>query len=343
MDNKFTDLEQTIVKEAAAALQAAGLNVQLNESSGSGRQCIADAEISVRYGSQHIEYCAEVKRNLRPATLGSVVQQLRARDGRPLLVSDYISQPMAERLQSLGLEFIDTVGNAWLNEPPLLVLVTGRRLQESADQKGQPTRRAFQASGLRVLFAMLCRPEMVDRPYREIARLAGVAHGTVGWVMAEMPKLGYLANYRKKRVLVKPDRLLREWAEAYARTLRPKLLLGKFYTERIDWWKKQDAMELGFYLGGEIAGARMTGNLKPSTVTFYGSDLNTRLITNFRLRRDPQGNVEIMKQFWNFGNSEPLTPAPLVYADLLATGDTRCIETAEIIYKKIVDGFECKE
>ena len=27
-----------------------------------------------------------------------------------------------------------------------------------------------------------------------------------------------------------------------------------------------------------------------------------------------------------------LTPAPLVYADLMATGDGRCIETAKLIY-----------
>jgi hypothetical protein len=47
-----------------------------------------------------------------------------------------------------------------------------------------------------------------------------------------------------------------------------------------------------------------------------------------------------MKRFWEFDKSKPLVPLPLVYADLLATGETRCIETGEMIYKKIVDGFE---
>lgn len=341
MDNK-TATEKRILKEATAALQVPGLSVQLKTGPGSARRRLPDALVSVKHGDQRIEYHAEVKRNLRPASIGAVIHQLRALNGRPLLVADYITPPLAERLKELGVEFIDTVGNAWLNEPPLCVWVTGRRPPKTADSEHQPTGRAFQASGLRVLFALLCKPDIVDRPYREIARLAGVAHGTVGWVMADMPKLGYLAIYRKTRILVKPEQLLGKWAEAYARTLRPKLLIGKYRADDFEWWKSRDMTEFGFNLGGEAAGARMIGHLKPARITLYGDDLDAKLLVRLRLRKDPRGNVEFMKRFWVFDEKEPLTPAPLVYADLLATGDTRCIETAELIYKMIVDGFQCK-
>ena len=43
-----------------------------------------------------------------------------------------------------------------------------------------------------------------------------------------------------------------------------------------------------------------------------------------------------MKKFWNFENNDypGLTHPILIYADLLATGDPRNIETAKIIYEK---------
>ncbi|HCN91356.1 MAG TPA: hypothetical protein DIT28_19630, partial [Oxalobacteraceae bacterium] len=45
------------------------------------------------------------------------------------------------------------------------------------------------------------------------------------------------------------------------------------------------------------------------------------------------------RRFWNFpGDPEhdKLVPPLLVYADLLATGDARCIETAKMIYETYV-------
>jgi hypothetical protein len=54
------------------------------------------------------------------------------------------------------------------------------------------------------------------------------------------------------------------------------------------------------------------------------------------LRRDTNGNVEVLRRFWTFDNEDAaLAPAPLVYADLMATGDGRCIETAKMVYERI--------
>jgi len=51
--------------------------------------------------------------------------------------------------------------------------------------------------------------------------------------------------------------------------------------------------------------------------------------------------VEILKRFWKFNNEDHplLTPRPLVYADLLAIGDARCLETAKLLYGDIVARF----
>ena len=98
---------------------------------------------------------------------------------------------MAEALRARRIAFIDAAGNAFLDQPPLLVWVKGekpRRLT-GADR---PVGRAFQVTGLQVLFALICHPEWTDLPYREVAQRADVAHGTVGWVMAELAKLGFV-------------------------------------------------------------------------------------------------------------------------------------------------------
>jgi hypothetical protein len=50
--------------------------------------------------------------------------------------------------------------------------------------------------------------------------------------------------------------------------------------------------------------------------------------------------VEILRRFWQFGNPDPeLAPTLLVYADLLAIGDARCLETAKLLYDQILAGF----
>jgi hypothetical protein len=299
-----------------------------------------DALIRIGKGRGARTYAVDVKKGLRPATLGATLHKLE-RVGKPgLVVADYITPPLAEALKQHGVAFLDAAGNAYLDQPPLLVWVKGQRLPERPTVK-EGRGRAFQASGLKVLFALLCHPEWVGEPYREIGRMAGVAHGTVGWVMAELPELGFVAEVAGKRRLLQPENLLTQWAEAYARTLRPKLAIGRYRTELRRWWTKLNARDYDVVLGGEPAAERLTRYLRPETVTLYGDRAEPRLLLDYKLRPDPAGPVEILKRFWKFEDADTgLAPLPLVYADLLTIGDARCLETADLIYQKIIDGFE---
>ncbi|MDZ7788894.1 MAG: type IV toxin-antitoxin system AbiEi family antitoxin [Xanthomonadales bacterium] len=339
MDTQGKNLEKATLDRALAALQLHGLDVLARRDVPieGGRR--ADAEVTITYAGRELHCLAEVKHHLRPATLGATLQQLRALGEKPLLVADHVTPPMAERLRKEGIWFADAAGNAYIEEPPLFVWVIGRPRVRERTRKAEY--RAFQPGGLRVLFALLCQPELIEQPYRKIAEYAGVAHGTVGWVMAELPDHGFMAEYRKRRVLVQYERLLVQWAEAYARTLRPKQILAQYQADEIDWWKHLDAGAYGYLLGGEPAGARLTNYLRPERITLYGKEINQKLAARHALRPAENGNVEILEQFWNFAADRPgLVPKPLVYADLLATGETRCIETAELIYRDIVNGLE---
>jgi len=91
-------------------------------------------------------------------------------------------------------------------------------------------------------------------------------------------------------------------------------------------------------VGGELAAARFTEQLRPATATFYVPDLEPRVVAGLKLRADPDGNVDLRRRFWTFQGEKPgLVPKLLVYADLLATGEARCLEIAELLRGDIAD------
>jgi hypothetical protein len=197
-----------------------------------------------------------------------------------------------------------------------------------------------------VLFAFLCDPQLVDRPFRAIADKADVAHGTVGEVMAELPHANYVYDFGKGgggRKLKNADELLVKWAEAYARKLKPKLFIDRYTARDADWWRDVDPTKYGMAFGAEPAAAKITRHLKPAIIMLYGDRAEPRLIVDHALRTDPKGDIEIAKRFWRVETDEDkqgLAPLPLIYADLLATGDPRCIETAGLIRDRYLARFE---
>jgi hypothetical protein len=323
---------QDLLTAALQRLQAYGLTVHIERREVQLPRTRADALVRIGYGDREATYAVEMKRGLRPNGLGAVLHQLERLGEQGLLVADHVTPPMAEELRARKIPFVDAAGNAFLDQPPLFVWVKGEKPRAAAGGD-QPIGRAFQASGLQVLFALICHPEWVELPYREIAQRAAVAHGTVGWVMAELPKLGFLTELRGKRRLMQRERLMQQWAEFYPRALRPRLLLGRYRAENLAWWNTIEPTKYGAVLGGEPAGGRITHYLRPGAATFYTEKIDPRLLVDLRLRKDDNGNVEIYRRFWTFdGDEAGLAPTPLVYADLMATGDGRCIETAKMIY-----------
>ena len=333
--------EAALIENAIAAAKAWGLDMAVADREPKARHTGPDARLRLWVNGQAIEFFVEVKRGLRPATLGPVLLALERLGPGALLVADYVTPPMADTLRERGVAFLDAAGNAYINRPPVLVWVKGQRPEE----KFVPATagRAFQATGLRVIFALLCRPELVDQPYREIARFAGVAHGTVGTVMAALAQDGFVVALGEAgRRLRNRRRLLDTWVEAYARTLRPKLLLGRYRAPAGDWWKALDVATYQAQLGAEPAAARLDNYLRPGIATLYVEKVPARLLADHRLRTDREGDVEIRKRFWHFEypwDHPELVPPILIYADLLATGDGRCMEAAKRVYERYLAGL----
>ncbi|MCX5791884.1 MAG: type IV toxin-antitoxin system AbiEi family antitoxin [Elusimicrobia bacterium] len=283
-------------------------------------------------------YAAEVQAIDRVARLDLVKTKFNDLPGSKLLVAPYITAEMAEHCRALGLQFIDTAGNAYLKAGGMYIYITGHK-RNLADMPAANDR-ATTATGMRVVFSLICRPELLNAPYREIAAAAGVALGTVGWVFIALQKRGHLlTDKRKRRQFVDIQRVIEEWALNYPVRLRPKLTAQRFHAPAADWWKNVRLEKYAARFGGEVAGDILTKYRNPGEVLIYLPGDPGRLIIDNRLKADPDGEVEIVEQFWHLDlktKENRTVPPLLVYADLLATPDARNHEVAKLVYERYI-------
>lgn len=314
----------------------------------------ADAHVKIEANGQQYDYLAVVKRVDRFALLQDLKYRALPHAENLLLVAPRLTPEIAEKCRAMDLQFIDAAGNAYLRQPGLLVLVKGERVKENEDfqwtkdeAKGKGT-----ATNLRAVFVLLCKPELLNAPYRVIKDAAGIALGAVGWVFFDLNARGYILGGKRKgdRVLVETQKLANEWVTNFPIKLRPKLNPRKFAAPTKDWWKTVDITRYGAQWGGEVAAEKLTGHLRPEAVTIYfhtGEEKKnlTKLIADNKLRADPKGNIEILDAFWDFNDEKimPETVPPLlVYADLAATLDPRNLETAKLIYDEHIANLPTK-
>lgn len=325
----------SIVEAAASAFgDATGVPVRLRKApAGSG----ADAVLEFHVGAHRFKRPALVKQTIdRYGTLAAIRAHTAPRDdGRLLLVTSYLSPNMINACRDMQVDALDLAGNASLLLGDNVILVSGRpRAQISAQTHG----RTWTKSTLRVALALLATPSLLNGRYRDIAQAAGVSHGTVQNAIH-----GMLA---RRDLIEKPGghgmqftdagRLIDEWTTLYPTLLRGSLELGHFRTDVPDWWRNVPELPDRCRFGGERAAAVLTEYLKPATFTVYCSgEIPREWIAKARLRPDRNGNVEFLK------TPIPFTTAPelpqniasplLVYADLVASGDSRNLETARLL------------
>ena len=307
----------------------------------------ADGMIELRADERnHRYYCACKAAVDRMATLALVKAQLGTGQAPGLLIAPYLTADMVDRCRALGLEFIDAAGNAYLNVPGLYVFVKGQKAV-AGRALARPQRGGGNVTVLRMIFALLCRPELVHAPYREIVKAAGIALGAVGWLFHDLTRRGLMSGPDKTygRRWLEPGQMLDEWVTNYPIKLRPKLNPRRFRAPDPQWWQEARLEGLDAWWGGEVAADHLIGLLKPATQTLYikpeaAPDCLRKLVSKHRLRPDPAGPVEILEAFWMFPVDEThpdLAPPILVYADLIATLDPRNIEVARMIRERIIN------
>jgi hypothetical protein len=306
----------------------------------------ADATVLLIINGHRLEYDCQVKKKIDRYTLPFNLANKLGNARPALLVTSSLSKEMANRCRELGLQFIDTAGNAYITDGAAIYIhVTGLR---SEDKLQAPTSHAMTLSVLRMMFAFLAEPALLNALYRDISNKAGVSIGAIGkaFETLETRKLiGTTASGKRKRMIRTPELFLNEWASGYTGRLKPKLRTYRFATDNLD--KFIEIWRPGFRVSawsGEAAAMQLTGHLKPEECTLY-VNMNEPgalrdIVKDFRLRADPQGRIEIVEMFWDpadFSNSFPTVPPHLVYADLMATHDARNIAVARQIAATVID------
>ena len=236
----------------------------------------ADAIVNLRDENKRWRFYVEVKPQLTSHTLGpaiAAVSQIKKEHHSAALVSAYVNPSQADKLRQLGIEFFDTAGNASFQQKGLHIFITGRKPQ-AAKSLGRPAR-AFNPTGSRLIFALLCQLGLENKSYREMAKEAGISLGAVNWIMNDLKSLGHLSDFGARgRRLVNRKELLKRWISAYPEQLRPKLILGRFRTEHPrDWWQKAELPSDAFW-GGEVAAKLLTQYLRPKRLQSTPSQIS---------------------------------------------------------------------
>jgi len=281
----------------------------------------------------------EIKRELRNYQIHQL--QWMAEKYHPfLIVAERIYPKIKEELRKRNIAYLETNGNIFLKEKGIHLYVD---VKKPIQQERIHGNRAFTKTGLKVLFHFLLRETLINLPHREIAVHTKVAHGNIAYVLKGLKETGFLLKLNKDQFqLTRKKELLEKWMVAYQETLKPALNIGTFrFLKENDFinWKNIQLVEGKTCWGGEPAGDILTNYLRPGELTLYTTENRNDFIKNYRMIPDPLGNIKVYKKFWNneLEAGNPIVPPLLIYADLINTGEKRCLETGEKIFLKYVE------
>ncbi|XVU26551.1 type IV toxin-antitoxin system AbiEi family antitoxin [Actinoplanes sp. CA-054009] len=293
----------------------------------------ADAAVTLTRGASTARYLVQVK----AMTLTAVAHRKVPAGPHPMLmIGDRISRRSADAFREANIQFVDALGNAFIVFGDVFIDVRGRAERDDQARAGRPEAPAGAAANLfsrvraQVILALLTWPELVGGVRREIADAAGTSLGQAHDVMTRLAEAGFLRP--SSNGLIRIDELVDYWTAAYPTGLGPRLGVAQFHGDPSLPVKSEHPV----YLSGETAvGVDLA---RPATSTVYLDSLEPKLAIANRWSANPDRvpNVFIRKKFWtsprpaeeDSATKTRNAPWPLVYADLMATGDARLAEVA---------------
>jgi hypothetical protein len=257
----------------------------------------------------------------------------------------YLPARQATRYRELGIQYMDATGNAYISQPDCHIVITGQRASNTrkspASAEVNPTNsitgKAFQPTGLKVIFALLTIPGLASASLRKVSQQADVSLGSVSSVYQDLIAQGYYRKMGRELIVQERDKLIRRWAEAYPYAIRNKQHLGTYTTETPEWWKKMTSIA-GVQLGGEIGASLLCHYLNPKNGTVYATaEAFAEMMTAGRFRKLKQGEqpvtiVDVYQPFWEPELDNAIAPELVIFSDLLVTGNPRNQDAAERLY-----------
>jgi len=244
-----------------------------------------------------------------------------------LLVCNQLTPALAAYCAQNQINFIDTAGNIRIELPHLYVLIEGKQ-----EKKAKAARGKFPSGVMKLLFVLLSSPEQLDKPYRQLAELAGVSLGMVSKGFDFLEQQRYVRKSKSGRRIIGEDELRVLWVKDYAHSLKPSLDQLKMAIP--DSWESL-SLNADEYSGGELAAADLSnGYLLPVSGILYTPHSLLQRRKELALKPAREGAFVLIASFWGTYVLNSQARAMLCLADLLDSGDDRSREVARIINDK---------
>lgn len=285
-------------------------------------------------GDQQQRYLAVVSPNMAIPDTYSLTDWPRT----PLLVlGAKVSARNAERLRTLGINYLDANGNAYFRFGTVYIDVRGRVGDPVAElyTEKPATLNLFSPKRAQVIFALISWPELVTAKLHEIAQCAKVSIPFVQKTIADLEAANFIdtvSSGRSGRRLNNRDALIDGWTAAFSAGLASETKTRSFRGDFALTYLDDEGPVV--YVSGEAVADWIQ---RHTTWTLY-CDVVPReaAVAGNWTARSLEPNIFVRTPFW----SEPMgrpglftgrirnAPPLLVYADLLASGDPRQHEAA---------------
>ncbi|MDQ6813456.1 MAG: type IV toxin-antitoxin system AbiEi family antitoxin [Bacteroidota bacterium] len=293
-----------------------------------------DGRVTFTLSKSNLQLFVEVKKELRHYHLAKIFE-MAEKYSSFMVIAEKIFPTTKEILREKKISYLDTAGNIFINTESNFVWIDGNKHTE---EKKTATNRAFTKTGLKTVFYLLLHDGAINMPHRKLAEATDVALGNIKNVMEGLKDSGFILQVTDtKRKLQNKTVLLERWITGYRESLKPSLHIANYRfsnDDKLRNWKKLPIEKGESVWGGEPAAEHFTNYLTPAILTLYTNQNKAAILNRWKLIPDEKGNAQLYQKFWKDEQTDQTQYAPplLVYADLLLTDDSRCQETAEMIY-----------
>lgn len=322
-------MDASTVRKALRSLADAGIDHVLDEQACRLHVILGDRRATFRLADgEHDQVYSSYR--LFPLATGPVRDQL-------LVFPELAPQAQAE-IRQAGMNYLDTVGNGWLQSDGLVVRLVGRKVRPATQRSG------FSAAECKVVFALLASPVLRAAPTREIAAWSGTSLHTVARAFDRLDAEGFLhrsgATVAARRDWERLPDLLGLWAHAYTAVLRPKLLsTTRFRMLRGGDWRDLPVETVdGQWSEAGAVGLLGSADLHAASALLYTDRSRADLARLLGLVPDPEGAIRLARRFWGAtplmkkeAREVRVAPVPLLVADLRALHDSRANEAADTL------------
>jgi hypothetical protein len=299
-----------------------------------------DCSIILQLGKSEVPMFIEVKGQI--STLKQIEKfeaLVKPLNGIGIIIADLIEPKIKEHLKKNGIGYFDMSKDLFL---PLNFKLEPEYIDKKIFNENMIKRKGFKAeSNLKLLLYLISKPEALSFTQRQLSQLLDLSLGAINKSFTNLDKVNLVLSRGSKHYLGQFEEIVTRFRISFMDFEERKMSLGRFSPtndEFYNTWMNKDLSKINSFWGGEAAAAIRTSYLSPEIFRIYTySDQAIPLLKELRLKKDPNGKIEILKAFWpsDVNNQDGTIPDFLTYCDLLNSGIDRNIETAKILEEKI--------